>query len=799
VTVKGTLAGISWTTTAVLILFLFLATPARAAARWVAFDGGRSEAKVKVNVAFSNMREVVVDLKIPGMHVRERKEKGVTYQLVKIGKAGHTTQIGKPELPMIGRFLAVPTGARAAVQVVDYTFKEIKDYHIYPAQEPQPEVKDAPVRGFKIDGQLYRRNAFYPAEIVQLEGPVIIRGYSVVILRVFPVQFNPAKKRIRVYANIKLKVTFEGGTETFVPHGLRSPSFERILGRLLLNSPEVALEEAYRAAYEDGSSLLIITHPDFLAAANTLAQWKVKKGIRTEVRTTSETGSTAALIKAYIQNTYDTWSPPPTHVLFIGDAEYIPCHYVTDHPYGSSQGYVGTDLYYATVDGTDYFPDIALGRLSVDTAQEADKRVADIITYEKDPVTDEDYYTHAACAAYFQDDDTNGYADRRLALTSEDIRNYLVSAGYGVERIYYTDPAVAPRYWSTSYWPYTGDPIPAELRKPTFAWNGDRYDIDNEVHAGVFLLTHRDHGSTLGWAEPYYRTYHVQALTNGDRLPVVWSINCQTGWFDNETDDASTSTSSSAVHFSEAWERNPNGGAIGIIGATRVSYSGHNDRLAWGFMDGIWPDFEPIYNPSGTPFDHPLWEMGAVLNYGKYYYATVYSDSTHRKIGFEMFHWFGDPTMEIWTDVPQDLDVSHDPQAGEGATSFEVSVAQPGALICISKDGEILGRVISTGGTTTISWPTPLLSGEVIQITVTKHNYRPYEGAALAGNICQCDLNNDSKCDMEDWLIFGQGWGRIDCNDPGVDPCDCDLTGDGLCDMQDWLVFGQDWGRTDCP
>lgn len=32
-----------------------------------------------------------------------------------------------------------------------------------------------------------------------------------------------------------------------------------------------------------------------------------------------------------------------------------------------------------------------------------------------------------------------------------------------------------------------------------------------------------------------------------------------------------------------------------------------------------------------------------------------------------------------------------------------------------------------------------------------------------------------------------------------VNACECDLNSDGRCDMRDWLLFGQDWGRTDCP
>lgn len=68
----------------------------------------------------------------------------------------------------------------------------------------------------------------------------------------------------------------------------------------------------------------------------------------------------------------------------------------------------------------------------------------------------------------------------------------------------------------------------------------------------------------------------------------------------------------------------------------------------------------------------------------------------------------------------------------------------------------------------------------------------------ISVGLCECDLNRDEKCDMQDWLIFGQDWGRTDCNDPRVEPCECDLNSDGICDMQDWLLFGQDWGRTDC-
>jgi len=69
--------------------------------------------------------------------------------------------------------------------------------------------------------------------------------------------------------------------------------------------------------------------------------------------------------------------------------------------------------------------------------------------------------------------------------------------------------------------------------------------------------------------------------------------------------------------------------------------------------------------------------------------------------------------------------------------------------------------------------------------------------ACAYADICECDLTNDSRCDMQDWLLFGEDWGRTDCIPAG--DCECDLNHDGRCDMQDWLKFGEDWGRTDCP
>ena len=124
--------------------------------------------------------------------------------------------------------------------------------------------------------------------------------------------------------------------------------------------------------------------------------------------------------------------------------------------------------------------------------------------------------------------------------------------------------------------------------------------------------------------------------------------------------------------------------------------------------------------------------------------------------------------------------------------------------------------VFSGGGTptgstnyqtdSTLGQSSPLMEEEQNPFSDNYDNYPGfwYTFEMAAVDICECDLNHDTKCDMQDWLMFGADWGKTDCGTPpgSGDPlndCECDLNIDGKCDMQDWLLFGEDWGWTDCP
>jgi hypothetical protein len=75
----------------------------------------------------------------------------------------------------------------------------------------------------------------------------------------------------------------------------------------------------------------------------------------------------------------------------------------------------------------------------------------------------------------------------------------------------------------------------------------------------------------------------------------------------------------------------------------------------------------------------------------------------------------------------------------------------------------------------------------------------------LSPEICWCDLNGDGICNILDWPLFIQDWGRTNCGTPpgtGDPPndCECDINMDGKCNIVDWPLFVEDWGKANwCP
>lgn len=242
----------------------------------------------------------------------------------------------------------------------------------------------------------------------------------------------------------------------------------------------------------------------------------------------------------------------------------------------------------------------------------------------------------------------DGYEDRRFVRTCEDIRNAMISRGKTVERIYtaYLLDGIYPSYWELTGDYSNGEPIPEELRYPQFAWDGDTDDIVNAINEGVFYVLHRDHGAETGWQYPSFRIEDVDRLSNKNKLPVMFSLNCLTGKFDTD------------VCFAEKLLRHINGGCVAVYGATWKSYSGYNDVLAGGMFDAVWPGDDlhivmPKDSNSGiknTP--EPTYMLGQILDQGFARMEEVYGETPETVYTKLLFHCFGDPSMRMRTTSP---------------------------------------------------------------------------------------------------------------------------------------------------
>ena len=716
--------------------------------------------RADVDVVSSSENELKVKITIPPVRFLEQKLADANvYKVIDAPLSGET-DVGSPQLPVFGNWILIPNGKEMVLSVEKGEPLIFTNIILAPVQQYDNDVTVLQNPQVTRNEAIYGKDADFPGTFAIADPVKYNRGQPCTILWIYPYQYNPVKKVLTVYPDLEITVQFTGVT-TPIPVNFCSEVSDQMMKRLALNGDQIVKTRKVHVdtggkGVKKGCEMLIITHPDFVDAAETLALWKNRKGISTTIWDTTTTDP--FVIKDYINEVVATWDPVPYYLLFVGDAEFIPCWHVNNHydiADRPNQGRVGTDLFYAdneyqSTTGSDYVPDFSYGRLSVDTPAQADSLVNRIIRYEKSPPSTDWYYYTAVAASYFQDDNNDSIADRRFAKTAEDVKYYFEThSPFRVVNRIYTTNSTWPKYWSDNSSYKMGDDtlkgeIPNSLKRPVFLWNGNKNDIKAKVNDGRFLLIHRDHGSRNGWDHPEFRSGDVDALLNGEKRPIVWSINCQTGWFDNETDDNVCNTGNNDECFAEHWIRHSMGGSCGMFAASRVSSSVLNNYLLWGLMDAVFPDF--IETNGGTYDSLTVYKLGDILNYGKSYLTSRYGNSTDANTiqryrnEMEMYHCFGDPGMEMWTDEPtviSSVDVSDAVVAGTDKVSVTVASGEPGNFL-VSVYSEDKKRILGKGftdnkGVVVVELDTIVVLNENLRLTATKHNYIPKDKIITVG------------------------------------------------------------------
>lgn len=715
----------------IVFLFLFCSSQLFSQNKYLSFEKGIIESQIETTVpdrivTENGFQSVEVEYLFKDAAISEISVDEKIYTFIHIDGFGKMTEVGKPALPCFNDIFAVPDFASLKITILDVAFKDYGEFLIHPALQPASDLYGAPSPDFEIDDAIYQGNEFFPVQLVETVEAQKLRGTELNFVQIRPVQFNPATKTIRVYSKIKYRIDFIGARGSFNFVGERSSEhFCRNALRIPLNRQMVERASKENSQKKDKiqrtngprKDYIIITTPAYTEAARLLANWKRQLGFGVEINIKSTWSSSE--VKDSLRAYYENWTPHPDFFVIIGDHPDVPGELKS-----ANEGVWATDLHYACMDGVaDWMPDIARGRISVANQTQAIQVVNKIINYEKNPPTSESYYHNGLNCAYFQDyENYNSYEDRRFLKTCEDVRNYLMGLNYSVIRVYSAESNVTPLYWNNTYYS-NGAAVPNELRRSGgFTWSGDSSDIITQINQGRFFVLHRDHGWYHGWGDPFfYDSTCINLLNNTNYPTIVFSMNCQTGGFYQDT------------CFTEAFLRHGNGGAAGILGASQVSYSGYNDAIACALFDAIWPSpgMNPVFgtggvnNPPANPHS-AMFHLADVMDFGLIRMLQTWAGtSSANQYQFELYHWFGDPSTKIWTAYPQTISADFPSVLPTGSSSLSISNCScPNATATLVYNGKLQKKIILNEGAGEMLFDEPTCYTPVT-LTISQTNYRP--------------------------------------------------------------------------
>ena len=641
--------------------------------------------------------------------------------LWKIPGFGLNETAGEPAIPFRWDSFSLPQNTSVSLEVLDSSFVDFS-MQLSPAR---PALFDSDTVEHTLENisPIAPYDGFHPASLIESSEGNAYRGVPLLEVGISPLQYNYNQQVIRSYKMIRYKISFLSSYRT------RNVSTAVGVNDNYLSITTINPSEPIAQAPSLGQSTeakqvnrdyLIITNSILQSAAENFAEWKRTLGFRTSIAINDNWSIEA--VKDTISQYYNNPNNNLYYLLILGDENVVPA---TRYVYGSD-AYKScvTDLDYACMDGRrDNVPDVYYGRIPTNNLSDALIVFNKIRGYEELPITDWSFYNTAFHSAYFQDDSVkyseilpDGYEDRRFVKTSEEILQYVQNQGKTINRVYYTKSENTPLYWNNGAFG-VGDPIPHYLRKPTFSWNGDSTDVINKINEGCFYVLHRGHGEVDGWDEPKFRVNHVDELSNKNKLPVVISLNCLTGRYQE-----------SAINncLSEALLKKENGGAVAVYAATGISFSGYNDALAIGMFDAIWPNpglrfVFPKDSLLGsiTPTPTPTYELGQILKVGMARMRETWGavEIGRRITTQRLFHLFGDPSMQIYTECPTKMQT---PDVYRVDNTIYVETKDGDARISFYTPST---QQVDTYYGTNVSYQ--IASDEVV-ICISRHNNIPY-------------------------------------------------------------------------
>jgi len=647
---------------------------------WVGITGNTPE-KAKVKLISSGIDNSVIKFSVAGYNSKNVNTGQQTALTLNVEGSTYILDAGAPDLPKMSASVIIPDKGAMKAEVVSSNYTEYVNVDIAPSKGNLTRDIDPATIPFTY-GQAYSEDAFYPGKLAEMRNPYILRDYRGEAVWVYPFQYNPVTKVLRVYSEITVKVSKNGtsGTNELIrTKSLTKVDYEfsKIYGSHFLN-----YKSSKYTPLEEQGNMLVICYDAFMSAMQPFVDWKNTIGRHTEMVSVTTAGSTDAAIKTYVTNYYNTNGL--TYLLLVGDAAQIP-------PYNAAAG--PSDNSYGYILGGDSYPEVFVGRFSAENVSEVQTQVQRTISYELNPSTASGWLNKGVGIGSDLgpgDDNEMDYEHIRDLRTK--LMNYQYSA---IDELYDGDQG--------------GQDLPG---------NPDPSMLAADVNAGAGIIAYCGHGGTDQFVTTGFSNSDVDNLTNNNMLPFIWSVACVNGEFITGT------------CFAEAW--------------LRATYNGQPSGAIATLMSTINQSWDPPMEGEDEMVDILVESYAGNIKRtfgGLSMNGCMKMNDAYGSGGTEMTDtWtiFGDPSLMVRTDTPKVMTVTHPSTTVIGSTQLTINCNVNSAFVCLTINNQIIGTGTVSGGAAIINF-SPLTTIDSIKVAVTAYNYIPYIGSVLVINSVQND------------------------------------------------------------
>ncbi|PID27183.1 MAG: hypothetical protein CSB55_09095 [Candidatus Cloacimonadota bacterium] len=647
----------------------------------------------------------------------------------------YITKPGNPVLPAKSVKKLLNPGEKAvsvSVNVISQKTVPLEnDLNWY--QTPVPVSQRENVKPTLKNAEVYEKNEIYPQKIAQDLLTYYYRGYAIANVNIYPYQYNPVTKELTVVSEAEVTIVTEESDEAY--NALRFiRSDEKTLKKLRETVDNPSVIGHYPINARDGENdniLVIISDQQYFENLEPLFDLKLKQGFNPLLKDVNEIYSDVDgvdnqdKIRNFIIDCYLNLGTE--FVLLAGDTEIIPhrgfyCYINGGLDASWTDDDIPSDLYYSALDRVgngigpdwntdndnyfgeysgwggnvhteaDFMPEIGVARICADTEEEFDHAVNKQVMYQTEPVIGD--VTEALLVGELMNEDYQTYGgDCMDEIETGGTFNEYTTAGIGddfnISKLYDRD----------------------------MNWNMNT--VKNAMNGGIHLISHLGHSFNF-WnmkihlSEVTDENFTSNGINHG--FHIVYSQGCYPAAFDNR---GVVNDYYDEDCIMEAFTTNQNGVAA-YVGNSRYGwYNFFNTNSSSQYLNRQF--FDAVFGENIT-------HISLANDDSKTDGIAQVNDPWFRWVYYDV-NVFGDPTLDIFTAQPTEMNPDYMTSLHVSATSLNIDNVENGARLCFSKDGNVIASGIA-GETGSIN----LVFNQALEETgnydlyITAHNRIIYTG-----------------------------------------------------------------------